>query len=121
MRPINRDAWRRDAELTAEEHLEAEELINEMQDRLETLRERNQTKGITTGLGFKYQPISYTVETTHGQVVFEVGQGGVEVKLNGSSVLQIVGLYLVGIKFNPLTRALSGVRAQMILDDLAAI
>lgn len=111
--------WRKEAELTAEEHKRAEELIHELQDRLETLKERKQAKH-PKKFG-NYQKDIWDIETTHGKVRIKHGQGEIDVSLNGELVIKIVGMYLVGIKFDKCDKALSGVRAKMILDDIALL
>jgi hypothetical protein len=120
MPKIDRDDWRKEAELTGDEHKEAEEIIGELQDRLEILKERGHAYHKKTGEGYSLKN-TYAIETANGKVVITLGQGEIGITLNGSPVLHIVGPYLVGIKFDPAIRALAGVRAQMILDDLARL
>lgn len=115
------DAWTKEHDFTKETHDKAKALVDEFQDRLEVLEERGAAyhpKWQFGGLNKR----AWVIHTVNGRVDIEKGKWAeIDVSLNGSLCLKIVGVYLVGIKFDAAEKAISGIRAQMILDDLAGV
>ena len=110
--------------LSADEHLLAEELIGELQDRMEALRSRGDEhieKARKRGYASNYTPDSYTIQFGDSIIVIQLGQGRISVSHNGKSVIRIYGLNLDLIDFKGLQIALREIRRYMILDDLANV
>jgi hypothetical protein len=111
-------------DLTAEEHLEAEELIGELQDRMYELRNRNDKhvkKARRRGYASNYEPDTYTIKFGESIIVIKDGQGRVSVSHNGKDVVRVFGMNLDLINLDGLNRSMAGIRQYMVLDDLASI
>jgi len=115
------DLTRSGFDLTADEHLQAEELIDELQDRIITLGTRKDSSLKTTNRPSSYQPLIHTVKLGDEVIVVKVRKSEVRVSHQGKQVLAITGMNLDGINFAGLTKALVGLQRYMILDDLANI
>ena len=110
--------------LDADGHLLAEELIGELQDRMETLRSRGDEhieKAKKLGYASNYTPDLYMIQFGDSIIVVQIGQGGISVSHNGKSVVRIHGMNLDLIDFKGLQISLREVRRYMILDDLANV
>jgi hypothetical protein len=110
--------------LTADEHLRAEELIGELQDRLQELQARNDdhiSKSKRVGRASSYEPWLHSIQFGDSTIVVQVGQGRVAVSHNGKDVVRIFGQSLDLIDLDGLSKAMLGVRQYMILDDLANV
>lgn len=111
-----------EALLEPAEHKEAEELINELQDRVEQLQARKDSNtDVSKSRPWTYSPKMITLDVEGEKVVIKLGQGKTEVSHKGRVVVRIIGLYLDLINFTKFEDALAMIRRYMILDDLAAI
>jgi len=110
--------------LDAEEHLIAEELIHELQDRWENLIARGDDhvkKARRRGFASNFSPDIYSITFGGSTIVLKKGQRRISASHNGKDVLRIFGSNIDLIDFEGLSRAMVGVRQYMILDDLANI
>lgn len=110
--------------LTADEHLLAEELIGELQDRMMKLQDMGDEhieKAKKRGYASNYDPDSWSIQFGDSIIVIKLGQGRISASHNGKDVLRIFSMKLDLIDFEGLRRALRGVRNYMILDDLANV
>lgn len=110
--------------LNGEEHLEAEELIWELQDRWEALVKRGDEhveRAKRRGFASNYSPDTYSIQFGTSVVVLKKGQGRVSVSHNGKDVLRIFAMNIDLVNIPKLSDAMVGIRQYMILDDLANI
>jgi len=112
--------------LTREEHLQAEELINELQERWESLLDRGDEhiqKAVKRGYRRpeNFEPDSYVIEFGGNKIVLKKGQGGISATHNGKDVLRIYQDSITLIDNEALSKAMVGIRQYMVLDDLANI
>ena len=110
--------------LSPEENLRAEELLNELQDRLTELRSRGDdhvTRAKKRGYASNFTPDTYTVKFGDSIIVIKDGQRRVAVSHNGRDVARVFASNLDLIDLDGLDAALVQLRMYMILDDLANI
>ena len=114
--------------LTRDEHLEAEELINELQERWESLLDRGDEhikraveKGYRRPPPENFEPDTYVIEFGGNKITLKKGQGGISATHNGKDVLRIYQSAITLIANEGLSKAMVGIRQYMVLDDLANI
>jgi len=108
-------------ELTTDERLDAEDIINELQDRIATLGSRKDGHLKTTSRTSHYEPMIHTIKMGDEIIVVKVRASEVQVSHRGKEVVSIMGFNLDGIDFVGLRKAMAGIQHYMILDDLASI
>jgi len=112
--------------LTNDEHVEAAELIDELQDRWQALLLRGDEhvqKAIKHGYRRpeNFEPDTYTIDFGGDKITLKQGQGGVTATHNGYDVLRIYQGQITLVHLERLSKAMVGVRQYMVLDDLASI
>jgi hypothetical protein len=108
-------------DLTVEEHMDAADLIGDLQDRIATLSTRKDGHLKTTCRTSSYEPTIHTVKIGDEIIVVKVRASEVRVSIAGKQVVSVTGLNLDEIDFDGLRRAMAGIQRYMILDDLANI
>jgi len=109
------------ADLTADEHLHAEELLEELQERIVTLGARKNSVLLTTNRPVRYEPLIHTIKIGDETIVVKVRASEILVLHRGKKVADICGLVISKINFDGFIKALAGIRRYMVLDDLASV
>jgi len=112
--------------MTPDDRLQADELINELQGRINTLLERGDdcleknVKEVDVAISYGESP-KITINDGHSESFITWTAGRYRVTHKGSRVLEITGAYVDMIDVAGLQKAMSGIRRRMILDDLADV
>lgn len=108
-------------DITPDERVQADELINELRTRLITLRERKDA-AVKDSRSYSSGGTETTlIEVGPRRVVIKEWLNHVTVSLNGFECLSLTGVNLDYIDLGAMSEALIGLRQRLILDDLAAI
>ena len=108
-------------QLNAEDRLEAEEIITELQKRMLDLLSRKDSQLKRTSTAYRYGPQLTEISIGDSVVIIEKGAGELKIKCNGAPVLKLTGFNLDMIDYRGMTNALRNLRQYMILDDLANV
>ena len=108
-------------ELTVDEREHAEELIEELQERVANLGTRKDGNLKMTCRPAAYEPTIHTIKIGDDEVVIRVRMSELRVSHKGRLVLSISGARIDTINIDALDFALQHIRRYMILDDLANV
>jgi hypothetical protein len=108
-------------DLTSEEHLLSEELINELQERIGNLETRKDGALMTACRPQAYEPPTFTVTIGDDIVVVKKRRAELKVEFNGRNVVSLTGFNLDLIDLANLRKAIKVLGYYMLLDDLANI
>ena len=108
-------------DITPDERIQADELINELRTRLITLRERKDAAVKDTPRLWSSGTETTLIEVGPRRVVIKEWLNHVSVSINGFDCLSLTGINLDFIDLGSMSEALIGLRQRLILDDLAAI
>lgn len=113
-------------DLSPQQRADADELIKELQDRLNRLRELKdgsvtEDQGKNSPFAGNWSPINTLIEVGPRRVVISERQNRVTVTINGATAISLTGTNLDSIDFEAMTEALIGLRERLVLEDLANI
>jgi len=112
--------------MTPDERTQADELIDELQARIDTLLKRGadclekNVKEVDVAISYGKSP-KITINDGHSESFITWEAGRYRVAHRGKRVLEITGAYVDMIDVPGLQKAMSGIRRQMVLDDLADV
>jgi hypothetical protein len=116
-----KEGMKKGFDLTADEHLQAEELIGELQDRIGTLDTRKDSHLKTTNRANRYEPTIHTIKVGDQKIILKVRASELRVSMGGRAVISVTGLHLDEIDFDGTREVMSVLHHYMVLDDLASI
>lgn len=112
--------------MTPDERTKADELIDELQERIDVLLKRGDdcleknVKEVDVAISYGESP-KITINDGHSESYITWEAGRYRVTHQGRRVLEITGAYVDMIDVLGLQQAMSGIRRRMILDDLADV